>query len=188
MKKEIEARYLNCNVQDIIKKLQNNNATFVGDWLQLRYCYDFTPVRENMWIRLRTNGVETTLTIKQVESKSVDGTKECEIVVSDFQTTNELLQILGYYPRSEQENRRIRYILDDVEIDIDFWPLIDPFLEFEAKRPEDIKKVCKKLDINFEDLVTLDVESIYLQCGYKSDTLDHIKLEEYTKNKKYIQE
>ena len=69
MKTEIEARYLNCNVKEVLENLKKHNATFVGDWLQIRNCYDFTPVKENSWIRLRTNGEETTLTIKEINNK-----------------------------------------------------------------------------------------------------------------------
>lgn len=186
MKVEIEARYLNCNIENTIKKLKENNAKFIGDWLQLRNCYDFNPVRENSWIRLRTTGTETTLTIKEIEKKTIDGTKECEIVVSDFNTTDELLNKLGYFARSVQENRRIRYMLDGVEIDIDFWPMIPTYIEFEAHSEEAMQNVCKKLDIDFNKLVTLDVSSIYNHYGLdimgKSDKL---YLEEDRKTKKY---
>ena len=71
MKSEIEARLLECDTQNILTKLKENNATFAGDWLQLRYCYDFNPVQKNSWIRLRTNGIETTLTIKEIQSSKI---------------------------------------------------------------------------------------------------------------------
>ena len=170
MKTEIECRLLDCNVQEIINKLTEQNATFIGDWLQIRNCYDFSPVKNNSWIRLRTNGIETTLTIKEITNNKIDGTKECEIVVSDFDTTDELLNKLGYYARSKQENRRIRYVLDGVEIDIDFWPKIPTFVEFEAESQKDIENLCNKLDIDFNSLVTLDVESIYNHYGYDLTT------------------
>lgn len=166
MKTEIEARLLNCNFKKILNKLKENNATFIGDWLQLRYCYDFNPVRENSWIRLRTNGKETTLTIKEIGSARIDGTKEAEIIVSDFKTTDEILNKLGYKARSKQENRRIQFKLDGVEIDIDLWPKLAPYVEFEADSEDAIKKVCSKLDIDYSELTTLDVQSIYLKNGY----------------------
>lgn len=171
MEKEIESRLLEVDVENFVKELVKHKATFVGDWLQMRYCYDFTPVKPNSWIRLRTNGQETTLTIKEIESKKIDGTKESEITVSDFDTTNEILEKLGYYARSKQENRRIRYLLDDVEIDIDSWPMIPTYVELEAKSEEHIKKLCNKLNINYNDLVTLDVASIYLHYGIDIDKL-----------------
>ena len=79
MKTEIECRLLNVDVAQFIKKLKDKNADFVGDWVQIRNCYDFTPVKPNSWIRLRTNGVETTLTIKEIANSKIDGTKECEL-------------------------------------------------------------------------------------------------------------
>ena len=177
MKSEIEARLLECDTEKILAKLKQNNATFVGDWLQLRYCYDFNPVKKNSWIRLRTNGVETTLTIKEIQSNKIDGTKESEIAVSDFFMTDEILNKLGYKARSKQENRRIRFILDNVEIDIDFWPMIPAYVEFEANSENEIKAVCKKLDIDFESLITLDVQSIYANYGLNINNLPEILLE-----------
>ena len=165
MNLEIECRLLEVNAKDFIKKLNEQNATFVGDWIQTRYVYDFNPVKENSWIRLRTNGVETTLTIKEIVSAQIDGTKEWEIGVSDFNTADEMLNKLGYHARNKQENRRIQYILDDVEVDIDFWPMIPTYVEFEAQNEEQILKICKKLNIAFSDLVTLDVSSIYDHYG-----------------------
>ena len=188
MKSEIEARLLDINVQTFITKLKKHGAKFVGDWLQVRNCYDFHPPRANSWIRLRTNGEETTLTIKEINNLKIDGTKECEIKVSDFDTCNEILNRLGYEIRSTQENRRIRYILDGVEIDIDIWPKIPAYAEFEAESEDQIRKLCKKLEINFETLVSLDVESIYAHYGYKNASKTFPKkvyLEDDRKNAKF---
>ena len=182
MRTEIEARLLECDTEKILEKLKQNNATFVGDWLQLRYCYDFNPVKKNSWIRLRTNGIETTLTIKEIQSNKIDGTKESEIAVSDFFMTDEILNKLGYKARSKQENRRIRFVLDNVEIDIDFWPMIPAYVEFEANSENEIKAVCQKLDIDFESLTTLDVQSIYANYGLNINSLPEILLENDKKN------
>ncbi|MBQ8444745.1 MAG: CYTH domain-containing protein [Clostridia bacterium] len=182
MKTEIECRLLNVDVKKFIKKLKEHNATFVGDWLQIRNCYDFNPVKKNSWIRLRTNGIETTLTIKEINNSKIDGTKECEVKVSDFNTTDELLNKLGYFARSKQENRRIRFILDKVEIDIDFWPQIPAYVEFEAESEQDIKNLCKKLNLNYENLVSIDVEKIYATYGIDILGIKELTLEDDNKD------
>ena len=131
---EIEERVLDIDVEKIIAKLETLGATKVGEWHQKRYVYDFNPVRENEWIRLRTNGEKVTLTYKNIEDVSLTGTKELEVEVEDFEKTNELLNILGYMPKAFQENKRIRYLLEGTEVDIDFWPLIPAYLEIEGSR------------------------------------------------------
>ena len=176
MKQEVEARLLDINVEDFIEKLEANGAIKVGDWLQIRKCFDFSPARKNSWIRLRTNGVETTLTIKEIVSDKINGTNESEIVVSDFAVTEEILNKLGYIARSTQENRRIRYVLDGVEIDIDSWPLIPTYAEFESETEDQIKNVCNKLDINYDNLVTIDVSSVYNHYGIDINLLPQIVL------------
>ncbi len=184
MKTEVEARLLECDVEEVIKKLNKAGAEFVGDWLQIRNCYDFSPVRENSWIRLRTNGEETTLTIKEIATSKIDGTKESEIVVSDFAATDEILNKLGYVARSKQENRRIRYMLDGVEVDIDFWPQIPAYVEFEGQSEVAIREACQKLGIDFEKLTTMDVSSVYLHYGIDIEKQSILVLEEDRKNAK----
>ena len=186
MKKEIEARLLGINEEEFIGLMKKHNATFVGDWLMSRNCYDFNPVDDNKWIRLRTTGDETTLTIKEIVNNGIDGTNELEIVVSDFAATNEVLNKLGYFARSSQTNRRIRYILDDVEVDIDFWPLIPTYVEFEAASIEKIQNLCKKLEIDFESLTTMSVPEVYDYYGHNVRTnAPVLYLEEERANKKY---
>ena len=139
MKTEIEARLLEINEQEFINKIKTMGATFVGDWFMTRNVYDFIPASDNKWIRLRSDGIKTTLTVKEITDGGIEGTKELEIEVSNFDETNEILNRLGFFARGTQTNRRIRYILDDVEIDIDFWPLIPTYVEFEAESVQKIK-------------------------------------------------
>ena len=182
MKQEVEARLLDIDVENFITKLEDQKALKVGDWLQIRKCFDLLPARKNSWIRLRTNGEETTLTIKEIVSDKINGTNESEIIVSDFAVTEEILNKLGFVAKSTQENRRIRYILDGVEIDIDFWPLIPTYAEFEAETEEQIKRVCQKLDIKHENLVTMDVSSVYDHYGIDLELLPKMMLEENRKS------
>lgn len=177
METEYEARILEVDKQELINTLKNLNATFVGEWLQRRYVYDFNPVVLNSWIRLRTNGTKTTLTIKDITKKTIDGTKELEIEVSDFEKTNLLLKRLGYTPKGYQENKRTRFYLDDVEIDIDEWPLIPTYVELEGPNEQKIYEVVKKLGYAKENTTTNDVEGIYLDYGIKLEQIYELKLE-----------
>ena len=66
MNTEYEIRVLEIDKEKLIKKLEELGAEFKGDNEQKRYVYDFNPINENKWIRLRTNGRKTTLTYKKM--------------------------------------------------------------------------------------------------------------------------
>lgn len=163
---ENEVRILDIVEKEWIAFFEKNGAEKKGEWLQKRKVYDFKPVCPNKWLRLRTNGIETTLTIKEVADKSrIDGTREVEVIVSDFDKTDEILKELGYDFRSYQENKRIRYIYQGVEFDIDTWPLIPTYVEIEGKTKEDVEQILKELPFDVSTVTTKDVDTIYLDYG-----------------------
>ena len=173
---EIEERILDIDVNKYISKLEFLGATKVGEWNQKRYVYDFNPKRENEWIRLRDNGKEVTLAYKNVERDSIDGTKELEVKVSSFEETAQLLKVLGYIPKAYQENKRIRYYLNNVEVDIDVWPLIPAYLEIEGNTIEEVKKIEGLLDVDKEKITTLNCQDIYSKIyGIDIDSIKELK-------------
>lgn len=181
MNTEYEVRVLEIDIAEVEEKLKNVGAVLQWDRLQKRYVYDFIPKIDGKWIRLRTNGDKTTLTIKNVVSSEIDGTQELEIVVDDFEKTNLLLNELGFMAKGYQENRRRQYILDGVEIDIDSWPLIPTYLEIEGKSENEVYQVLDKLNISKDSATSLDVEGIYLNYGYNLEEIYDLKLEEERK-------
>lgn len=163
MKKEYEVRKLEVSFDEIIQKLESMGGKCIGIYHQKRYVYDFIPPQKGRWIRLRTNGINSTLTIKEIKSLNIDGTNELEIEVSDFDATNEILVKLGYTPRAFQENFRIEYVLDEVNFDLDKWPMIPPYLEIEGQSEEDVLKAINKMGWELDDMVLQDVDTIYTQ-------------------------
>ena len=161
MKTEYEVRVLEINKDELIKKLESLKAKKIGEYNQKRYVYDTIPKADGKWIRLRTNGKETTLTYKDVTSDKIDGTKEVEVVVSDLETTNEFLNKIGFESKAYQENNRIRYMLDDVELDIDSWPLIPTYLEIEGSSEKSVLDMIDKLELDKSKVTSLDVQSVY---------------------------
>ena len=165
MNTEYEIRVLEIDKQKLIDKLERLGAEFKGDNEQRRYVYDVIPKEDGKWIRLRTNGKKTTLTYKNVVSTTIDGTKELEVEVSDFEKTNELLENMGIKNRGYQENRRTQYVLNGVEIDIDSWPMIPTYVEIEGKNEDEVLKTLDLLELPKDKVTTLDVESVYMKYG-----------------------
>ncbi len=175
MNSEYEVRVLDVDVDDFIKQIKKLGAIYVNKYEQKRYIYDFNPKIDNKWIRLRTDGFKTTLAIKEYQSAEIGGTKEIEIEVSDIEKTDEILNQLGYFKRSIQENKRIRYMLNDVEIDIDTWPHLNTYVEFEGKSKKSVLDLLKLLKIDENRITTMDAQDIYLANGFTLEDLNNLK-------------
>jgi adenylate cyclase class 2 len=127
--------------------------------------YDIIPGDESRWVRLRDTGKEVTLTVKEIAHDGIDGTSEVEIVVSDFDATNLLLPKLGFKPKSYQENRRTSFILAGARLEIDHWPLIDPYLEIEGDSREQVIEVANLLGFDEAQLTGENTIKIYARNG-----------------------
>lgn len=177
MKTEFEVKILEIDVDEIISKLNWLGAKKNGEKLQKRFVYDFTPKKNNSWVRLRTDGQNTTLTIKEIENDKIGGTKEIEISVDDFEKTNLFLEKLGYFHKGYQENKRISYILNNVEIEIDFWPQIPPYLEIEGKSVEDVERIIKLLGFELSQTTSINTIKVYKKYGIDIDLIKELKFE-----------
>lgn len=174
MQTEYELRVLNINIKEIIEKCEFLNATKIGCFHQKRFVYDFNPPIKGKWIRLRNDGTNSTLAIKKIESLTLDGTKELEIIVSDFFSTSEILKELGYSFRIYQENFRIEYCLNNVKIDIDKWPMLEPYIEFEGESENDIQQAIELLRIDKRRITFDGVDNIYSKKGINLESIKEL--------------
>jgi adenylate cyclase class 2 len=158
---EIEAKFLNIDKEAFEQKLLSFGAQKVGDYNYKRKIYDFPDGSldaKGAWVRLRDEGEVVTMTYKQRinnESDSLQdaGVTEIEIKVSDFETGDKLLQAMGLVQYMYKENKRTRYMLDDIEVDIDTWPLIPSYVEIEGKSWEGVRALATKLGFNWNDRI-----------------------------------
>ena len=175
MKVENEGRVLDIQVDKVISNLERIGAKCEFCAYQKRYVYDFHPSVKGKWIRLRSDGVTTTLTIKEISDNSISGTKELEIEVSDFEMTNELLIELGYNPRSYQENFRISFKGNGYEADIDYWPQLGSYLEIEADTKEKVYNTFGLLGFKNEKITGENVDLLYQKQGIELDKIQELR-------------
>ena len=188
---ENECRRLNIGIKDMCSMCEELGCIYIGAFMQRRYVYDFNPIQKGRWIRLRSNGKSSTLTIKEINALRIDGTKELEVEVSDFDITNEILNKLGYIPRAYQENFRIEYKLGDVTFDIDKWPGIPAYIEIEGKHKEDVINTLNKLDWSESEMTVLDTDRIYNEIyGIDLDSIKYLKftIDESENLKEFLEE
>lgn len=175
MHTEIEIRILEVDKEKLEEKIKKVNGEFVYEYYQRRYVYDTNPKKDKQWFRLRDTGKEVTLTYKNIEKNSIDGTKELEIEVDDFENTHLMMEKLGYEAKAYQENKRTRYMLDGVEIDIDSWPLIPTYVELEGPSAEAVYQVLEKLELSKEKAIAIGVKEIFANYGIDLDTIVELK-------------
>lgn len=184
MSEEIEVKFLNINPQEIERKLKKLGAKKIFNRLYQRRVFDYPDLRLNYrgaYIRLHDEGDQITLAFKQrIGIKANDGTRndktmeEVEIKVSDFEKTAEFLGKIGLKEKFYEENRRIRYVLNNIEFDIDFWPQLEPYLEIEAVSWTEIEKAIKLLGLNFEDKKIFSTYQIYQLKGINENDYQEI--------------
>ena len=164
MPKEIEARFLEINKDDLISKLRKLGAVDEGEkFLEEIIFYDpefkWRDV-ERKFVRLRKLGDVTKLTYKQNKEETIDSTTEIELEVSDMHKTEELLEAIGLVAYRHQEKKRHSFHLGKAIFDIDSWPKIPTFLEIEGPDEQTIRDAAQKLGLEWSKAVFDDARSV----------------------------
>lgn len=164
MKTEIEAKFLNVDFDEIRAKLKQRGAVCEQPMRLMRRVIIEPPelAKKDAFLRVRDEGDKVTLTYKQFDDHtSLHGTKEIEVQVSDFDTTIALLQQVGLDYRSFQESRRETWKLGKVEVVLDEWPWLNPYIEIEGHSEEAVKEVAQQLSLDWSSAVFGQVTSAY---------------------------
>ena len=165
MQTELEAKFLDINIQELRKQLVAVGATLVhSEQLMRRKNFDYPDGsldKKGAWIRVRDEGDKITLAYKQLLDRTINGTKELSLVIEDFDKISDLLITIGLVLKSYQETKRERWELDEVEITIDTWPWIPSFVELEGGLESKIQEVASKLSLDWTKALHGSVESAY---------------------------
>ncbi|MFI1239885.1 class IV adenylate cyclase [Nocardia salmonicida] len=172
---EHEAKILDIDPNTIERHIMDKGGQKVGERFMRRYVYDITPGVDGKWIRLRDNGSQTTLAVKEITSDAIDGTHEVEVSVDDFAATNALLEMMGFSAKSYQETKRTSYTLDGAELELDTWPGIPPYLEIEAATKADVVGVAELLGYTEADLTGENTIKIYARHGIDLNTIRELR-------------
>ena len=177
MQIEFEVKVLDVDVESVRARLIELGANKIGEFDSRRFVYDFSPVKPNSWLRLRQQGTQVQLTIKEIEHDGVEGTRELEVVVDDFDNMNAILQKLGYQSRAYQENRRESWELDGVQVEIDFWPRIPAYVEVEGDSEESVMRVLGKLELNAGVVTSENTTKVYARYGLDLHAIKDLRFE-----------
>jgi adenylate cyclase class 2 len=172
MQKEIEIKFNKIDKESVRKKLKEVGAELIAsEKLMRRHTFDLPdcvlkdlPENEYRWLRVRDEGDKITMTLKHlVDNDSADNVDEVEIIVSDFDEACLLARELGMYQKNYQESKRESWQYKDIEICIDTWPGLEPFVELEGPSEQSLYDLAIKLGFNPDDRITGSVDYVYLK-------------------------
>lgn len=168
MKEEIEAKFLNVDFADLRQRLTGLGAVCEQPMrLMRRVIMDYPDRRlhhEGAYIRVRDEGDKKTLTYKRFDKTRelhVASAQELETTIGSLEDTVALLQNLGMEIRSEQESRRETWKLGKVEVVLDEWPWLNPYIEIEGESEQALQRVATDLGFGWQDAVFGDVMVAY---------------------------
>ena len=160
--------------------LKNVGAELVQpERLMRRKTYDYADLRLNevgAWVRIRDEGDKVTMSFKQLEERTLTGTKESSIVIDSYAEADISLKNLGLIPKSSQDTNRESWILNGCEVELDTWPWIPSFLEIEGPDKETVESTALTIGLNMNDALYGGVEPAYQDVfDITDDEIDSLK-------------
>ncbi len=182
MKNEIEATFLAVNKDYVRTKLKKAGFTLkTSEYLMRRKNFDFSRIApgRNKWGRVRQESDKVTMTVKEVRGSGINDTYEVELIVNDFDTAASFFEACDIPAKAYQENMREVWVHDGVEVTIDTWPGLNPFVEIEGVNEKIVREVSNELAFDFEKAVFGSIDLVYeKEMGIPAETI--IRLPEIT--------
>lgn len=152
----------------IEENINNIDISKLEDRKMLKIIED-TGNRFFKWIRLRQDGEIVEITIKYIYSNkanyNIDEVKEIEIKTDNFEMANKLIEEMGYYRKKLAEKKRDSYSYQGMDIEIDEWPLLEPYIEIEGSNIDKIYELANLLGYSKEQTRVMNTEDVYLEKG-----------------------
>lgn len=174
---EFEATFTNIDKDKIRKILTSIGAKLIrSEYLQRRIVLSLPKGHEikGGWLRVRDEGDKVTLTLKVVDGDQIENQKEVCLKIDDFEKAEQLLDLIGCKKRAYQESKRELWQLGGVEITIDEWPFLEPYIEIEGKSKESVEEVVGKMKLDFSKALFCAVDKLYaLRYNISEDVINN---------------
>ncbi len=158
---EFEATFIDIDISATREKLRSLGATCLKPETLMRRVVFFPPQGVEGWLRVRDEGDVITLSLKEVTGTRMEDQKEVMLRIHDFTSGVKLLEALGAKKKAYQETKRETWLWHEVEITIDTWPGLDPFVEIEGHSEEEVKQVTAELGLDFARALFGAVDIVY---------------------------
>lgn len=165
MQQEIEVKFLAVDPDKVRATLKDLGAHCEHPMrLMRRIHFDYPDSRfqkhgHEQRLRVRDEGDKFTVTYKA--KNETNYVHELETTVGSFDDMANIFKAIGLIDFSYQESRRETWKCDNVEVVIDEWPWLKPYIEIEGPDEESIKAVAHKLGFDWKDSLFGSVDTAY---------------------------
>lgn len=177
MEIEHEATFENVSKDAAREAFRKAGATCVRpEYQQRRYVFNLPTGHEMQggWLRVRDEGDKVTMSLKVVDGDRMENQKEICLTVDDFLAAKEFLALVGAQEKAYQETLREKWTLGEVELTIDEWPFLEPFVEVEGKSEEAVRAAVKMLGWDYEKALFGSVDLLYSRkYGFPRDQFNN---------------
>ena len=162
---EFEIVFTSIDKEKIIKKITKLGWICTMENFLMKRVVFINPLdKSNSYVRVRFEWSKTTCTYKNILKWKLDinSIKELETEVNDFDTMVNIFRQLLWKEKSYEENyREIWKINWEIELMIDTWPWLNPYIEIEWKNEEIVKKYSTLLNFDYKEWVFWTAFNIY---------------------------
>ena len=161
---EYEATFFPVVKESVREILRKNGAKLINsEYLQKRTAFNLPKGHEiaGGWARVRQEADKITMSVKIVDGHGIENKREVCLTVDSFANAEMLLTSLGCTKKAYQENKRELWKTGDVEITIDEWPYLEPFVEIEGSSEQSVKNTAEKLGFKWKNAIFHSVDYMY---------------------------
>ena len=150
MGKEIEAKFLEVDAKEVRKNIIDIGGKLVHPlMLYKRYAFFLINKKQKGYARVRQENGKVTMTIKTYDESKYANEYEVELNNS-LEEAKEFMVSAGFIIKAYQETLREKWSITGCsEIVIDTVPGIPTYVELECNSEENIKKLAKKLGLDY---------------------------------------
>jgi adenylate cyclase class 2 len=188
---EYEAKFTNINKDELREKLKSLKARLTKpEFLQKRTAF-FLPGKKDSgtsWLRIRDEGDKISVSLKIVVNGRIEPQKEIMIIVDNYEKARKVLTEIGRIEKAYKETKRETWKLCDVEVTIDEWPYLEPYVEIEGNPEQAVRKAAGTLGFDYKKAVFGAVDQLISKKwgSPESDINDEIKRIVFDEDNPYL--
>jgi adenylate cyclase, class 2 len=175
MQTEFEVKFLGVDPVKLEEKIIENWGIKTSPMTAMRRVIFFDP-NQKLWsfFRVRDEGNRVTMTYKKITSNSIDGVKEINLTIDDFDNGVAMLLQTWLEQKAYQESRRAVFDFNECEVVIDERPWLRPLCEIEWPSIEVVTNTAQLLWFDMNDSYAGTIDVVYeLELGISPEDINN---------------